>query len=58
MNSATKGTGAAAMLATGIVVTLGWVLDIEGLKLPETVSQAWQGALTIGLGYLIHSDGK
>jgi hypothetical protein len=56
MNTATKGTGAAAMLATAVVVTIVFGLDLYGVRIPDVVNQAWQGALTILFGWLIHSD--
>ena len=57
MNDATKGTGAASMLATAIAVTAVFALDLYGVKIPDVVNQAWQGALTILIAYFVH-DGK
>ena len=58
MNTPTKGTGAAAMLATMIVVTVVWLLDLYGVKQPDVVTSAWQGGLTILIAYFIHDPMK
>lgn len=56
MNTPTKASGTAAMVATAVVVTLTWLLDLYGIKIPDVVSQAWQGGLMVLAAYFIHSD--
>jgi hypothetical protein len=54
VNTATKATGAAALLATAFVLTLAWVLSLASISIPDPVVQSWQGALTILLAFFIH----
>ena len=55
MNTPTKASGAAAMLATMVIVTAVWIAKLRGLEIPDVVSQSWQGGLMLLFAWLIHT---
>lgn len=58
MNTATKGTGAAALIATGLVVTVAWALhQFANVEVPNEVISADTGLLTVIAGYFVHKLG-
>ena len=56
MNTPTKASGAAAMLATMVIVTAVWLGKLHGLEIPDVVSQSWQGGLMLLFAWLIHNQ--
>jgi hypothetical protein len=54
MNTPTKSTAMATALALMLVLTVSWVLSLYGLKIPDNLSSAWMGGLTVLLAYFIH----
>ncbi len=57
MNKATKGTGAAALLAVMAVGTAAWILKSKyAIEVPPELVVAWQGGLTILFAFFIHDN--